>query len=85
MNEHDMKDGEGNVPSLVSLALFGVVFLSAILVAEFGSGLIEPVRLAVAALPASLKAAALVVVILGAMAIARIAILLGGSHKGRAE
>lgn len=77
MDDHDLTTGEGGAPTLVSLALFAVIFFSALLAVEFGSDLVEPLRAALAGLPASLKAGALAAVILGLMAIARIAVLLG--------
>lgn len=81
MDDRDLSDYAGSVPSLVSLALFAIAFFAAILAVEFGTGLIEPVRAALAELPATLKAGALAAFILGVMAIARIAVLLGGGLR----
>ncbi|MBO6763982.1 hypothetical protein [Maricaulis sp.] len=84
MDDRDLTTGEGGAPTLVSLALFAVIFFSALLVVEFGSDLIEPFRAALAGLPASLKAGTLAAVILGLMAIARIAALLGfGANRAK--
>ncbi|WP_300544516.1 hypothetical protein [Maricaulis sp.] len=82
MQDHDWTDGEGAVPSLVSLALFAIVFVSAIAAVEFGAGLIEPVKAALADLPRSIKAGALAVFILGVMAVVRIGVLLTGGRTG---
>jgi hypothetical protein len=83
MDDHDLSEYAGGAPSLVSLALFALAFFAALLVVEFGGGLIDPIRAALAELPASLKTGALAAFILGVMAIARIAVLLGsGFRKG---
>ena len=81
MDENNLTEHEGGVPTLVSLALFALVFFAAILAVEFGTGLIEPVRTVLADLPATLKAGALAAFILGVMAIARIAVLLRGDAR----
>ena len=79
-----MKDfsDAGETPSLISLALFAVVFLPTI----FLSGMIGPsldiVRDAIGGLSTEMKMAGLTVFILGVMAIARIFTLLFG---GRAK
>ena len=81
MDHHDLTESGYGIPSLVSLGLFAVIFFAAILAVEFGAGLIDPVRAALTELSASVKAGALAAVILGIMAIARIAVLLGGGHR----
>lgn len=85
MNKQHIPDGEGEMPSLVSLALFAVVFSMGVAVVEFGAGLVDPVRIALAELPHGLKAGALAAFILGIMAVARIAYLLGGGGKGEGK
>lgn len=83
MNERDLMDGEGTIPSLVSLALFAIVFCLALTAMEFGPALTDPVRAALADLPKSVKAGALAAFILGIMAIVRIGVLLsGGGSRG---
>lgn len=78
MTKRAMSDEEGEMPSLLSLALFAAVFFPAIVLAEFGADLVGPVQVFLTELPESLKAASLGAFILGTMAIARIMALLTG-------
>lgn len=81
MDERHHLNGEEAVPSLVSLALFAVVFFFGLAAVEFGAGLVDPVRAALAELPATVKAGALGAFVLGLMAVVRIAWLLGGGDR----
>lgn len=86
MDKRHFLDGGRGVPSLLSLAVFAVVFFAAIAAVEFGAGLLDPMRAALAELPASVKAGALAAFILGTMAVIRIAQLLGGGDsQGREQ
>lgn len=86
MDRRHFLDGGGSVPSLLSLAVFAVVFFAAIAALEFGAGLVDPMRAALAELPASVKAGALAAFILGTMAVMRIVHLLGGGDsQGREQ
>jgi len=76
MTDHELMDREGATPTLVSLALFAVVFFASIAAVTFGSALIDPVRSALAGMPAGIKMGALTAFILGVMALARIGVLL---------
>ncbi|WP_297736607.1 hypothetical protein [uncultured Maricaulis sp.] len=73
-----MKDfgDAGDPPSLVSLALFAVVFLPTIFLAGMIGPSIDMVRDVIAGLSPEMKMAGLTVFILGVMAIARIFTLL---------
>lgn len=77
MDKHDLTGREGGAPTLVSLALFAIVFFSVLMVIGSAGALIEPARIALAAMPDTFKAGALAAIILGLMAIVRIANLLG--------
>ena len=73
----------GEAPSLVSLALFAVVFLPTIFLAGMVGPSLDMVREVVSGLSTELKLASFTVVILGLMAIARIlALLFGGRDRG---
>ena len=75
----------GEAPSLVSLALFGLVFLPTIFLAGMVGPSLDMVRDVIAGLSAEMKAGALTVFILGLMAIARILSLLLGHRDGPAS
>ncbi|WP_143742865.1 hypothetical protein [Maricaulis sp. W15] len=78
-----MKDfgDAGDPPSLVSLALFAVVFLPAIFLAGMVGPSLDMVRDVIGGLSPEMKMAGLTVFILGVMAIARIISLLASGDE----
>lgn len=66
----------GEPPTLVSLALFAVVFLPSIFLVGMSGGMVDWLQDAVAGLSNEMKVVGITVVVLGAMAIARIVSLL---------
>ena len=79
-----MKDfgDAGETPSLVSLALFAVVFLPTIFLAGMVGPSLDMVREIIGGLSTEMKIAGITVFILGLMAIARILTLLFGGRDG---
>jgi hypothetical protein len=79
-----MKDfgDAGESPSLVSLALFAVVFLPTIFLAGMVGPSLDMVREIIGGLSTEMKMAGITVFILGLMAIARILTLLFGGRDG---
>lgn len=79
-----MKDfgDAGETPSLVSLALFAVVFLPTIFLAGMVGPSLDMVREIIGGLSTEMKMAGITVFILGLMAIARILTLLFGGRDG---
>ncbi|MAC88261.1 hypothetical protein [Maricaulis sp.] len=79
-----MKDfgDAGEAPSLVSLALFAVVFLPTIFLAGMVGPSLDMVREIIGGLSTEMKIAGITVFILGLMAIARILTLLFGGRDG---
>jgi hypothetical protein len=79
-----MKDfgDAGESPSLVSLALFAVVFLPTIFLAGMVGPSLDMVREIIGDLSTEMKMAGITVFILGLMAIARILTLLFGGRDG---
>ena len=72
----------GDPPTLVSLALFALVFVPMIFLAGMSGELIALVRDGLAGLPSEILMAGFTLVILGLMAIARVVHLLAGHERG---
>ncbi|WP_323762047.1 hypothetical protein [Maricaulis sp.] len=75
----------GEAPSLVSLALFAMVFLPAIFFAGMIGPSLDVIRDVIGGLSAEMKMAGLTVFILGLMALARIFTLLIGNRDKDAK